>query len=73
MTAVVGPVCIHDANFGDGGISVFLVTEIGLQEFQIVQIHRKAQLLQQFGKARFIQGNKAVHSGNGLRRCILYG
>ena len=71
MAAVVGPIGVHHPNFGDGGVPVLLVPEIGLQKFQVVQIHGKAQLIQQFGKSGFVHANKAGDGSYRLRNRIL--
>ena len=44
VAAVVGPVGIHHADLGDGRVALFLIAEVGLQELEVVQIHRKAHI-----------------------------
>ena len=73
VPAVIGPVGIHHPDLRNGGIPVLLVPEIGLEEFQIVQVHGKAQFFQQSGKGRLVHGNKALHSGDGLGDGIING
>jgi len=63
VAAVVGPVGVHHADFGDGGVPVLGVPEIGLQKPQVVQVHGEAQLLQEGLQSRGVQGGKA---GEGL-------
>ena len=63
VAAVIGPIGVHHPDFRDGGVPVFLVPEVGLEELQVVQVHGKPQLIQQFGKTGFIQSGKA---GDGL-------
>ena len=45
---------------------------MGLQELQIVQVHSEAQLVQQGGKAGFIQGGEAGNSLHGGGDVILH-
>ena len=71
VTAVVGPVGVHHPNFGDGGIPMLGVPEVGLEEFQIVQIHGKPQLLQKRGQCALIHGGEALHGGNGFRSVVV--
>ena len=71
VTAVVRPVGVHHADLGDGGISLLLVAEVGLQELQIVQIHGQAKGIQQRRKSFCIKGNKAFHGGHGLGDGVL--
>ncbi len=70
MAAMVRPVGIHHPDFGDGGVPVLVLPEIALEEFQIIQIHGKAQLLQQSGQSSIVHGDEALHSGNGFRSGI---
>ena len=70
VTAVVGPVGIHHADFRDGGVALFLVSEIALQEFQIVQIHGKTKIVQQRCQRGFIHDDEALHGGDGLGRGV---
>ena len=65
MAAVVGPVGVHHPDLGDGGVSVLLIPEIILQEFQIVQVHGKTQLVQQRSKTGIVQGGEAFHGCHG--------
>ena len=64
VAAVVGPVGVHQTHLGDGGVAPLLVPEVGLQELQVVQIHGKAQLGQQGGKAGLVQSGKAGDGGH---------
>ncbi len=44
VAAVVGPVGVQHPDFGDAGVAVFLVAEIGLAEGDIRGGHGKAEL-----------------------------
>ena len=59
MAAVVGPVGVDHADFGDCGVAVLLTAEVGLQEFEIVEVHRKAELLKERSKAGPVEGREA--------------
>ena len=61
VAAVVGPVGVHHPDLSDGGVPLFLVPEVGLQEFQIVDVHCQPQLVQQGGQGRFVHGGEAGH------------
>ena len=41
MAAVVRPVGIDHADFGDGRVALLGVAEVGLQELEVVKVHRK--------------------------------
>ena len=71
VTAVVGPVGVNHTNLSDGGVTLFLVAEIVLQELQVIQIHSKTQLVQQVSQTLFVQTDEAVNSSNGLRDCVI--
>ncbi len=71
MAAMVGPVGVHHADFGDGGVTVLFAGEVVLQELQIVQVHSQAQGVQQFSQSLLVHGNEAFHGGNGLGCGIL--
>ena len=45
MTAMVGPVGVDHADFGDGGVAVFFVLEVVAAEAQVVLIHDKTLCL----------------------------
>ena len=59
VAAVVGPVGVHHAHLGDGRVALFLVAEVGLQELEIIQIHRKPHVLEQVGERSLIHIDKA--------------
>ena len=61
VAAVVGPVGVHHPHLGDGGVPLLLVPEVGLQEFQVVQVHGQPQGVQQAGQGLSVHGGKAVH------------
>ena len=70
VAAVVGPVGVHYPHLGDGGVPLFLVPEVVLEELQVIQVHGQAQGVQQGGQGCFIHGGKAGHCvhmvGNGM-------
>ena len=45
VAAVVGPVGIDHANLGDGRVALFGVAEVGLQELEVVKVHRKTHVV----------------------------
>ena len=71
VTAVVRPIGVHHPDFCDGGITMLLISEVCLQELQIVGVHGKSQLIQQGGKGSIVHSGKALHRGNGFRSGIL--
>ena len=62
VAAGVRPVGIDHANLSDGGVTVFDVAEMCLQEFQIIQIHRKSKLVQKRGQPSLVKGCEARYS-----------
>ena len=60
MAAVVGPVSIHQAQLGQGGVPLLLVPEIGLEELQIGQVHGKAVLADQVGETGLVPVPEAL-------------
>ena len=65
VAAMVGPVGIHHADFGDCGVTMLIIAEIALQILQIVQIHCKPQFIAQRIKRRTVHGNKALYCADG--------
>ena len=61
---MVGPIGIHHPDLRNGGVPFFLVLKIGLQELQIIQVHGKAQSVQQTGKSLLVQRDKPFHRGH---------
>ena len=59
VAAVVRPVGIDHTHLCNGGVAVFLVAEIGLQEGQVVQIHGKPHGLLHFGQCIGVHTDKA--------------
>ena len=59
VAAVIGPVGVHHPHLGDGGVPLLLVPEVGLEEFQVVQIHGQPQPVQQGGQTGLVHGGKA--------------
>ena len=51
---------------------MFAVPKMGLQEFQVVQIHGKAQTVQQGGKAHLVQSDKPGHGFHSGRSGMLH-
>ena len=64
VTAMVRPVSIHYPYFGNGRITMLLVTEICLQELQIIQVHSKTQAVQKFCKTIIVHSDKAIYRSN---------
>ena len=71
VAAVVGPVGVHHAYLGDGRVALFLIAEVGLQELEVIQIHRKTHVCQQVGERRFVHVDKAGDRRNRGRDRIL--
>ena len=46
VAAVVRPVSIDHADLGDGRVALLGVAEVGLQELEVVKIHRKTHVVQ---------------------------
>ena len=67
MAAVVGPIGIHHPQLRNGGIPVFFIPEVALQQLQVLQIHGKSQPLQQRGKPGFLQSDEACFRFYGIR------
>ena len=64
VAAVIGPVGVHHAHFGDGGIALFLVAEMGLQELEVIEVHGEAELIEQGGKTGFVERGEAFHGAH---------
>ena len=61
VAAVVGPIGVYHPDLGDGGVPPLVIPEIVLQEFQIVQIHGKTQLVPQSVQRGSVHGGEALH------------
>ena len=61
VAAVVGPVGVHHPHLSDGGVTLLLVPEVGLEELQVIQVHGQAQGGQQLLEPRLVQGGEASH------------
>ena len=72
VTAVVRPVCIYHANFGDSGVTLFGVTEIVTAELQVVGIHCKAVLCNEVCKTHIVHGDKSCEGLNSLGDSVVY-
>ena len=59
VAAVVGPVGIHHPHLGNGGVPMLRIPEIGLQKFQVVQVHSQPQPVQQSGQTVPTQPSEA--------------
>ncbi len=70
VTAVIGPVRIYCPDFRDRRVPAFGIPEVGLQKFQVIQIHGQPQTLQQFLKGGFIHGGKALHGVHMVRNGV---
>ena len=60
MAAMVGPVGIHKAYLGDGGVAMLTIPEIPLQKPQVVQIHCKAKAAEKGRKTVLIKAPKGT-------------
>ena len=72
VAAVVGPVSVHHANLGDGGLAALIVAEIALQERQIVQIHGETKLITQRIERSAVHRGEALHGAHGGGDVILH-
>ena len=72
MTAVIGPVSVHHADLGDGGLAALIVAEIALQERQIVQIHGETELITQRIERSAVHRGEAFHGAHGGGDVILH-
>ena len=60
MTAMVGPVGVDHADFGDGGVAVLFILEVVAAEAQVVLIHSKTLCLDKCCQSIVIHGAEAV-------------
>ena len=72
VAAVVGPVGIDHANLGDGRVALFGVAEVGLQELEVIQIHRQTHIMQQVRESRLVHVSKADNRCHAGRDGVLY-
>ena len=72
MAAVVGPVSVHHADLGDGGLAALIIAEIALQERQIVQIHSETEFITQRIERGAVHGGEALHGAHGGGDVILH-
>ena len=72
VAAVVGPVSVHHADLGDGGLAAFIVAEIALQERQIVQIHSETEFITQRIERSAVHRGEALHGAHGGGDVILH-
>ena len=72
VTAVIGPVCVDHAHFGNGGITLFRISEIVTAEPQIIKIHGKAVLFEEVSKLCIIHGGKSQQCLNGGGYIVLH-
>ena len=72
VAAVIGPVSVHHADLGDGGLAALIVAEIALQERQIVQIHGETELITQRIERSAVHRGEALHGAHGGGDVILH-
>ena len=72
VAAVVGPIGVHEADLGDGGIALLGIAEIDLQELQVIGVHSEAEVAQQGLKASFIQSGEAGDGLHGIGLGVLH-
>ena len=72
VAAVVGPVGVHHPDLRDRGVPALRVPEIGLEEFEIVQIHGQTHLLPEGGEGVLFHGRKALYGLDIRRDGVLY-
>ena len=65
VAAVVRPVGVDHTYLGDGRVAMLLVAEVGLEEGQVIEIHRKTERL-----LHLVQGS-GIHVDEALNRCDL--
>ena len=71
MPAVVAPVGINHADFGDRGITVFCVTEILLTECDVIEIHCQRIVIEERLSACLVECTEAVECFNGCGNGIV--
>ena len=71
VAAVVGPVGIDHAHLSDGGVALFGVAEVSLEELEVVQIHRKPHVMQHLGEGSLIHVRKADNGSDSRRDRVL--
>ena len=71
MTAVIGPVGVDHADFGDGGIPIF-GAEILLAELNVIQIHGETLLVDEFLERLAAELVKTFQCLDGLRQVHLH-
>ncbi len=57
---MVRPVGINNSDFGNGRLTLFSVTEVGLAELQILKAHGKAPAVHKLMEGSLIHGSKAI-------------
>ena len=65
MAAVIGPIGVDHADFGDGGVAI-LIAEVLLAEGDVCLVHGKAAIGDKGGKAGLIELAEAVEHLDGL-------
>ena len=70
MPAVIRPVGVDHLHFGDGGVTVLGIPEVGLTAECVVQIHGKALGTDKLLQTGPVQSGKALYRSNSLRHSI---
>ena len=70
MTAVVRPICINHADFGDGRVTLF-ADKVILTECDVVLVHSKTVILYKIGKFTLCQFAEAVECLNRVGNFVL--
>ena len=72
VAAVVGPVGVDHADLGDGRVALFGVAEVGLEELEVVEIHRQTHVVQHVGEGSLIHVREADNACHARRDGVLY-
>ena len=71
VTAMVRPVCIDNSDFCDSGISFFFISEVALEELEVVYIHSKTELVKKSGHSFLVKRDESVYCCYGFGNCIV--
>ena len=72
VAAVVRPVSIDHADLGDGRIALLGVAEVGLQELEVVKVHRKTHVVQQVRERTLVHVGEADNGRNAGRDSVFH-
>ena len=72
VAAVVRPVSIDHADLGDGRVALLGVAEVGLQELEVVKVHRKTHVVQQVRERTLVHVGEADNGRNAGRDSVFY-